>query len=105
VAEGVETSDQVAELSRLGCAVAQGFYYSPPLRATEFDQLLARHFAPAVTPGAPAISLAQPAGCGQAASSSSAASSSARRRRNAWTSTSGQAASNSAASKWNRDIA
>jgi diguanylate cyclase (GGDEF)-like protein/PAS domain S-box-containing protein len=66
VAEGVETRDQVAELSRLGCEVAQGFYFSPPLRAGEFDELLARHFAPAVVPGAPAISLAQPAGCGPA---------------------------------------
>jgi diguanylate cyclase (GGDEF)-like protein/PAS domain S-box-containing protein len=105
VAEGVESRDQVAELSRLGCEVAQGFYFSPPLRAGEFDALLARHFAPAMLPGAPAASLAQPTRCAQAASSSSAASSSARRRRNAWTSTSGQAASNSAASKWNRDIA
>jgi predicted signal transduction protein with EAL and GGDEF domain len=105
VAEGVESRDQVAELRRLGCEVAQGLYFSPPLRAGEFDALLARHFAPAVRPGAPAVSLAQPARCAQAASSSSVASSSARQRRNAWTSTSGQAASNSAASKWNRDIA
>jgi diguanylate cyclase (GGDEF)-like protein/PAS domain S-box-containing protein len=62
VAEGVETRDQVAELSRLGCDVAQGFYYSPPLRAADFDGLLARHFAPAVLPGAPAILLASPQG-------------------------------------------
>jgi EAL domain-containing protein (putative c-di-GMP-specific phosphodiesterase class I) len=99
VAEGVETRDQVTELSRLGCEVAQGFYFSPPLRAEEFDELLARHFAAVVVPGAPAISLARRDGCAQAASSSSAASSSARRRRNACTSTSGQAASNSVASK------
>ncbi len=44
VAEGVETRGQVTELSRLGCDVAQGFYYSPPLPAAEFDALLTRHF-------------------------------------------------------------
>jgi diguanylate cyclase (GGDEF)-like protein/PAS domain S-box-containing protein len=44
VAEGVETSDQVAGLQTLGCQVAQGFFYSPPLRAKEFDKLLNRHF-------------------------------------------------------------
>ncbi|HTT54963.1 MAG TPA: EAL domain-containing protein [Streptosporangiaceae bacterium] len=47
VAEGVETRGQVAELSRLGCDVAQGFYYSMPLPAAEFDALLTRHFGPA----------------------------------------------------------
>jgi EAL domain-containing protein (putative c-di-GMP-specific phosphodiesterase class I) len=57
----VETQDQVAGLSRLGCDVAQGFYYSPPLRAVPFDQLLARHFASAVAPGAQATSLARSA--------------------------------------------
>ena len=62
VAEGVETSDQVAELRRLGCDVAQGFYFSPPLCAEVFDGLLARHFAPAVPPRAPAISLGSPPG-------------------------------------------
>ena len=47
VAEGVETKSQAAGLKdRSGCEVAQGFYFSHPLRADEFDQLLARHFAP-----------------------------------------------------------
>ena len=46
VAEGVETKSQVAGLKMLGCEVAQGFYFSHPLCADEFDQLLARHFAP-----------------------------------------------------------
>ena len=45
VAEGVETGSQVAGLKMIGCEVAQGFYFSPPLRAEDFDQLLSRHFA------------------------------------------------------------
>jgi diguanylate cyclase (GGDEF)-like protein/PAS domain S-box-containing protein len=45
VAEGVETEGQLAGLRMLGCPVAQGFYFSPPLRAEEFDTLLTRHFA------------------------------------------------------------
>jgi diguanylate cyclase (GGDEF)-like protein/PAS domain S-box-containing protein len=46
VAEGVETKSQVAELKMLGCQVAQGFYFSRPLHAVEFDRLLSRHFTP-----------------------------------------------------------
>jgi diguanylate cyclase (GGDEF)-like protein/PAS domain S-box-containing protein len=45
VAEGVETKDQAAGLRMLGCPVGQGFYFSRPLRADAFDQLLTRHFA------------------------------------------------------------
>ncbi|MFN3865890.1 MAG: putative bifunctional diguanylate cyclase/phosphodiesterase [Demequina sp.] len=33
VAEGVETAAQLARLTELGCDIAQGFYYSRPLRA------------------------------------------------------------------------
>lgn len=45
VAEGVETKDQAAELNMLGCPVGQGFYFSQPLPAEEFGELLIRHFA------------------------------------------------------------
>jgi diguanylate cyclase (GGDEF)-like protein/PAS domain S-box-containing protein len=45
VAEGVENERQVAELRLIGCPVAQGFYFSQPLRTEEFDGLLTRHFA------------------------------------------------------------
>jgi len=45
VAEGVETEGQLAGLRTLGCPIAQGFYFSQPLRAEEFDGLLTRHFA------------------------------------------------------------
>jgi predicted signal transduction protein with EAL and GGDEF domain len=55
VAEGVETRDQAAELKMLGCQVAQGFYFSRPLRAQEFDELLTRHFAPTAGPTGPVL--------------------------------------------------
>jgi diguanylate cyclase (GGDEF)-like protein/PAS domain S-box-containing protein len=45
MAEGVETPSQVAGLKMLGCQVGQGFYFSPPLCAEEFGDLLTSHFA------------------------------------------------------------
>jgi EAL domain-containing protein (putative c-di-GMP-specific phosphodiesterase class I) len=45
VGEGIETRDQAARLKGLGCEVGQGYYFSHPLRAEEFDELLTRHFA------------------------------------------------------------
>ena len=50
VAEGVETLDQVTGLKMLGCRVAQGYFFSHPLPAKEFNALLTAHFAPAVAP-------------------------------------------------------
>jgi EAL domain-containing protein (putative c-di-GMP-specific phosphodiesterase class I) len=61
VAEGVETKDQVAELRNLGCEVGQGFYFSQPLRAAEFDELLARHFAGTAGPARPELAGQGPA--------------------------------------------
>jgi diguanylate cyclase (GGDEF)-like protein/PAS domain S-box-containing protein len=42
VAEGVQTAEQVAVLSGYGCALAQGYYFSPPVTAKEFTELAMR---------------------------------------------------------------
>ena len=36
IAEGVETSDQLLRLRKKGCNVAQGFFISEPLTASDF---------------------------------------------------------------------
>jgi diguanylate cyclase len=41
VAEGVESSEQLEFLRRLGCEIVQGYYFSKPLPFEEFRQLLA----------------------------------------------------------------
>jgi diguanylate cyclase (GGDEF)-like protein/PAS domain S-box-containing protein len=40
IAEGVETPDQVRELRRLGCGLAQGFHFSPAVPAEEITHAL-----------------------------------------------------------------
>ena len=40
VAEGVETSEQYRILNELGCDLIQGFYYSKPLKESDFIELL-----------------------------------------------------------------
>lgn len=37
VAEGIESSDQVVELKRLGCDMIQGFYYAKPMPIRDFE--------------------------------------------------------------------
>ncbi|MGH9372559.1 MAG: EAL domain-containing protein, partial [Vicinamibacterales bacterium] len=41
VAEGVETAEQAAELTALGCEYAQGFYFSKAVATIEADRLIA----------------------------------------------------------------
>ena len=48
VAEGVETADQVSALKEMGCDVIQGYYFSRPLPADEFERFLKPKIAPAV---------------------------------------------------------
>ncbi len=43
VAEGIEYADQAAELRKLGCDQAQGFYYCRPLPAPALTALLKEH--------------------------------------------------------------
>ena len=44
VAEGVETENQLQMLRRMGCALVQGYYFSKPLPAEEFEAtILQRH--------------------------------------------------------------
>lgn len=38
IAEGVEEFDQVKMLQSIGCNVIQGYYYSKPLRVSEFEE-------------------------------------------------------------------
>lgn len=46
VAEGIETPAQEAQLARLGCDTAQGFYYSPAIPACEVPAALAVSYRP-----------------------------------------------------------
>src|SRR5690606_31338767 len=41
VAEGVETPAQLAFLRQIGCNIAQGYYFSPPLPAEQFADYVA----------------------------------------------------------------
>jgi len=40
VGEGAETREQVSALRDLGCDFVQGYYFSPPLTAGEFEGFL-----------------------------------------------------------------
>ncbi|MBQ2468482.1 MAG: EAL domain-containing protein, partial [Clostridia bacterium] len=38
IAEGVEKAEQLNTLREMGCAMVQGYYFSPPLPAAEFEK-------------------------------------------------------------------
>ena len=40
VAEGVETEDQLKALKKMGCEIVQGYYFSPPVDADSFAELI-----------------------------------------------------------------
>ena len=46
IAEGVETAAEAAQLQAVGCAYAQGYYFSRPVAAEEFTDQLRAHYAP-----------------------------------------------------------
>lgn len=49
IAEGVETEEQARFLQQIGCSTFQGYYYSRPVSAKEFEHLLRRNgSAPAI---------------------------------------------------------
>ena len=41
IAEGVETAEQLAALKSMGCEIVQGYYFSRPLPADEFEKFIA----------------------------------------------------------------
>ncbi|MCR5373928.1 MAG: EAL domain-containing protein [Lachnospiraceae bacterium] len=43
VAEGVETHEQSEFLKEIGCTIAQGFYYSMPLKLTDFESYMCKN--------------------------------------------------------------
>ncbi|MBR2751151.1 MAG: EAL domain-containing protein [Clostridiales bacterium] len=40
IAEGVETEEQYLELKKLGCSIIQGYYFSKPVPAEDFEKFL-----------------------------------------------------------------
>ena len=47
IAEGVEEAGQVAELKRMGCDIIQGYFFSRPLPAEEYERFVREHTVPA----------------------------------------------------------
>ncbi|MCU1355845.1 MAG: bifunctional diguanylate cyclase/phosphodiesterase [Acidimicrobiales bacterium] len=54
VAEGVETDEQAAILTKLGCDLAQGYFFSRPIPSARFELLLGLPPVRLTSPGSPA---------------------------------------------------
>jgi EAL domain-containing protein (putative c-di-GMP-specific phosphodiesterase class I) len=50
-AEGIETEAQWRVLQRHGCALGQGYHFSPPVPASEIEQRFGREAHPALQRG------------------------------------------------------
>jgi EAL domain-containing protein (putative c-di-GMP-specific phosphodiesterase class I) len=55
VAEGVETAEALDFLRARHCDEAQGYYFSPPLPASQFAELLEAGIGGGISPGRPAL--------------------------------------------------
>ena len=44
VAEGVEEKEQLDALKEMGCDIVQGYYFSPPLPADRFEELIRKEY-------------------------------------------------------------
>ena len=49
IAEGVETEEQITLLKKLGCKLVQGYYFSRPLHAADFEAAFIRNMKPEET--------------------------------------------------------
>ena len=45
VAEGVETGSQLDTLKKMGCEIIQGYYFSKPVPAEEFEKFILQEIA------------------------------------------------------------